>query len=51
MLSFKQTYLLFIPKPQIPKVQSCSLNQQELKIMKIDHPIKHFINQNFHSSF
>jgi hypothetical protein len=43
MKIFKQIDLCFIFQPQEPKVQSCVMNQQKLKTMKFQHPIKHFI--------
>jgi len=51
MKIFKQIYLFFISQPQKPEVQSRSLNQQSLKMMKFQHPMKHSIDQHFHTSF
>jgi len=51
MKIFKKNYLFFIFQPQKPEVPSRSLNQQKLKTMKLQHPMKHFIDQNFHTSF
>jgi hypothetical protein len=43
MKIFKQIDLCFIFQPQKPKAQSCFFNHQKLKMMKLQHPIKHFI--------
>jgi hypothetical protein len=51
MKIFKQIYLFFIFQPQKPKVQSRSFKQQKLKTMKLQHLMKHFIDQNFDTSF
>jgi len=38
-----QIDICFIFQPQKPKVQSCFLNHQKLKTMKLQHRIKHYI--------
>jgi len=51
MKIFKQIDLCFIFQPQKYEVQSCFLNQQKLKTMKLKHLMKKFIYQNSHPRF